>query len=525
MEELKKYILTLSDNEQKERLLKELKTFQKALDSADFRYKRTLMDKEAIKNILNASIVEIEKQKAVIDKQKKEALNRASLDRFRVEISSMRNTKDLEKITPLLWEELTLLNIPFSRSGIILIHAEEDKKIEIYLTTPEGKSIASFQIQAYQTAFSQKIFDYWNQQIILKEQWNEANFLDWANSLMQLNLIASSEDYIQKESRQNMYLHFLPFTQGMLYIGSPDPLKEDEMLLLQELTIAFSTAYDRYDDFKKLEEAKKQIEKTLDELRATQNQLIQSEKMASLGELTAGIAHEIQNPLNFVNNFSEVNKELILELIEEVDKTDRKEIIEIANNIKDNADKIVHHGRRADAIVKGMLQHSRRSNGTKEKTDINALADEYLRLAYHGLRAKEKSFNAKMITHYDENLQQIFVVPQDIGRVILNLITNAFYVIDKKSKQSDTTYEPTVTLSTRNLNDRVEIVVSDNGSGIPRENLEKIFQPFFTTKPTGQGTGLGLSLSYDIVKAHGGELSVESKENEYTRFILNLPVQ
>ena len=267
----------------------------------------------------------------------------------------------------------------------------------------------------------------------------------------------------------------------------------------------------------------KEIEKAYHELKTTQQQLIQSEKMASLGELTAGIAHEIQNPLNFVNNFSEVNSELIAEMKQEIDKGNLDDVKAIANNIDENEQKIIFHGKRADTIVKGMLQHSRASTGQKESTDINALADEYLRLAYHGLRAKDKSFNATMKTDFDESIGNINIIPQDIGRVILNLITNAFYAVTEKKKQQTNGYEPTVSVSTKKINGKVEIKVKDNGYGIPQKVLDKIFQPFFTTKPTGQGTGLGLSLSYDIVKAHGGELKVETKEGEGSEFIMQLP--
>ena len=273
-----------------------------------------------------------------------------------------------------------------------------------------------------------------------------------------------------------------------------------------------------------LQEQKDKVESTLHELKSTQSQLIQSEKMASLGELTAGIAHEIQNPLNFVNNFSEVSTELVDEMNEEINKGNLEDAKEIANDLKQNLEKINHHGKRAGDIVKGMLQHSRSSSGIKEPTDINKLADEYLRLAYHGLRAKDKSFNATMKTDFDESIGNINITPQDIGRVILNLITNAFYVVNEKKKSGVTNYEPTVSISTKKLNGKVEINVFDNGGGIPQKILDKIFQPFFTTKPTGQGTGLGLSLSYDIVKAHGGELKVETKEGEGSTFTIQILV-
>ena len=266
--------------------------------------------------------------------------------------------------------------------------------------------------------------------------------------------------------------------------------------------------------------------KTLISLRKTQRQLIMAEKMASLGELTAGIAHEIQNPLNFVNNFSEVSNELIDEMKAELAVGNQQLAIEIANDIKQNLEKINHHGKRADTIVKGMLQHSRSSNGVKETTDINALADEYLRLSYHGLRAKDKSFNATLETDFDASIGNINIIPQDIGRVILNLLTNAFYAVNERKNMNIDGYEPVVSLSTKKIGDKIEINVTDNGNGIPLKVLDKIFQPFFTTKPTGQGTGLGLSLSYDIVtKGHGGELSAETMPERQagTRFIIVLP--
>jgi two-component system, NtrC family, sensor kinase len=283
-----------------------------------------------------------------------------------------------------------------------------------------------------------------------------------------------------------------------------------------------------------LEQKRKAVEETnvalnisLEELKAAQAQLIQAEKMASLGELTAGIAHEIQNPLNFVNNFSEVSTELLQELKEEIENKNFEDVKIIANDVINNLTKILHHGKRADAIVKGMLQHSRNNSGQKEATDLNALTDEYLRLAYHGLRAKDNSFNATLKTNYDPGIGLINIVPQDIGRVILNLITNAFYAINEKLLQAKTcdnkAYKPVVMVTTKKAADSIQIKIKDNGNGIPQKVLDKIFQPFFTTKPTGEGTGLGLSLSYDIVKAHGGELKVETKEGEGSEFVIQIP--
>jgi len=280
-----------------------------------------------------------------------------------------------------------------------------------------------------------------------------------------------------------------------------------------------------YYRFQSKKKANAVLESTLSELKSTQSQLIQSEKMASLGELTAGIAHEIQNPLNFVNNFADVNVELIEELETEANKGNLEEVKLLAKDIKENETKITHHGKRADAIVKNMLQHSRKTSGQKELTDINALCDEYLRLSYHGLKAKDKSFNAEFETKFDTTLAPINVVPQDIGRVILNLINNAFYAVnERQKKEEDSGYKPLVTLTTSKQGDQVVIEVADNGTGMPEQVKEKIFQPFFTTKPTGEGTGLGLSLSYDFVtKGHGGIMEVLTREGEGSKIIVRLP--
>jgi histidine kinase len=287
------------------------------------------------------------------------------------------------------------------------------------------------------------------------------------------------------------------------------------------ISIENSLLYENLEE--KVQERTREITKTLSELKAAQTQLIQSEKMASLGELTAGIAHEIQNPLNFVNNFSEISNELLHEMKEELATGNLQPATELADDVIQNLEKINNHGKRAADIVKGMLQHSRTGSGQKEPTDINALADEYLRLAYHGLKAKDKSFNADFKTEFDPSLPKINVIPQDIGRVLLNLINNAFYAVSERSKKGEGEYKPTVLVSTAKVGDKLKIKVADNGPGIPSEIKDKIFQPFFTTKPTGSGTGLGLSLSYDIVKAHGGHIIVESGTGEGTEFIVELP--
>jgi signal transduction histidine kinase len=358
----------------------------------------------------------------------------------------------------------------------------------------------------------------------------------------------SRKENIRKATEQTMNFEFeKKIHEAKVIQDAKDEIIETRQLaliigLLLSLVIIFG-AFIGYFSKKKanvlLLNQKMEVEKTLAKLKNTQAQLIQSEKMASLGELTAGIAHEIQNPLNFVNNFSEVSNELIDEMNEELDKKDIEEAKIIAKDIKENLEKITHHGKRADAIVKGMLAHSRSGKGEKASTDLNALAEEYLKLSYHGLRAKDKSFNADFKTDFDSNLPKMEVVPQDIGRVLLNLINNAFQASSAKAlpdrqaglAKVDSDFQPLVTVRTKKTGNGIKISVSDNGPGIPDDIKDKIFQPFFTTKPTGQGTGLGLSLSYDIVKAHGGELKLKAGEGEGlpagqvgSTFIIQLPI-
>ncbi|HPH20948.1 MAG TPA: ATP-binding protein, partial [Haliscomenobacter sp.] len=335
-------------------------------------------------------------------------------------------------------------------------------------------------------------------------------------------LLSSIFDFIGVISIPVCISWFLGADLAFININLETKLKEVQQLSQEKQQILSSQN----------ETLEKQVEARTIELKASQAQLIQSEKLASLGELTAGIAHEIQNPLNFVNNFAEVSAEMLDEMHEELEKGDTTEAIAIATDLKTNLKKINHHGQRASAIVKGMLEHSRASTGVKEPTDLNALADEYLRLAYHGLRAKDSSFNATMETHFDPDLPLVSVIPQDIGRVLLNLINNAFYAVQQRasvgvtSSHADTIYQPTITVYTQKIDRQILIKVQDNGNGIPESIRDKIFQPFFTTKPTGQGTGLGLSLAYDIVtKGHGGYLEVETKENEGTEFTIILPVK
>ncbi|MEO7488028.1 MAG: tetratricopeptide repeat protein [Ferruginibacter sp.] len=335
-----------------------------------------------------------------------------------------------------------------------------------------------------------------------------------------LNHFEKALEHLETANAIEKEIHSKAFNQKILNLEISHKIeqskKEAEIYRLRNVELA--------DLYQQTNQQKDEIQTTLTELKETQSQLIQREKMASLGELTAGIAHEIQNPLNFVNNFSEINTELIDELQQDLKSGKIDDAIAISNDLKENEEKINHHGKRADAIVKGMLQHSRQTSGTKEPTDINALCDEYLRLSYHGLRAKDKNFNADFKTDLDETIGKINIVPQDIGRVLLNLYNNAFYAVNEKSKSNSERYNPIVSVSTKKLGGNIEIKVTDNGNGIPQNIVDKIFQPFFTTKPTGQGTGLGLSLSYDIVKAHGGEIKVETKEEDGTTFKILLPI-
>ncbi|MDB4303425.1 ATP-binding protein [Desulfosarcina sp.] len=360
------------------------------------------------------------------------------------------------------------------------------------------------------------------------------------STMKYLKLAFNSRDSISKEKIKNLaeYQNLTFKEQLRLEELEKEKIQTRSKIRIYTLIIGLGVilliAIILYRNSRQKQKANKILKQALSDLKSTQSQLVHTEKMASLGELTAGIAHEIQNPLNFVKNFSEVNAELIDELKEEIVNGNMGEVKAIADDIAENEEKIIHHGKRADAIVKGMLQHSQTSTNEKELTNINELADEYLRLAYHGLRAKDNNFNSDFNIELDKNLPNINIIPQDIGRVLLNLINNAFYACNERSRiaasskgsSSENKFLPKVIITTRKLDDKVEIRVQDNGNGIPSDIKDKIFQPFFTTKPTGEGTGLGLSLSYDIItKGHGGELKVETKEGEGTEFIIQLPVQ
>ncbi len=468
------------------------------------------------------------------EEQAHKAKIEVALERVRARALAMQQPEELVEVAEVLRYEMGLLGVEELETCSIYINDEETKKTECWYAL---KDIRSKKKKLVSDHFPLDLKDTWVGREMKKF---------YATSKKQVSIVMKGEarkqwityceeksvpfrGYYGDEIPDRTY-HLYKFTHGAIGAAAAGDISTESWDLLRRTASVFSLAYSRFQDLtkarvdlQKLKTEKQRAEDALSVLKETQTQLIQAEKMASLGELTAGIAHEIQNPLNFVNNFSEVSNELIDEMNEELDTGDLEEVRALSAEIKQNLEKIHHHGKRADSIVKGMLQHSRSSSGTKEPTDVNALCDEYLRLAYHGLRAKDKAFNAMMKTDFDKTIGNIHIVPQDIGRVILNLITNAFYAVNERKQQHPEGYEPTVSVGTKKRAGNIEISVKDNGNGIPQKILDKIFQPFFTTKPTGQGTGLGLSLAYDIVKAHGGQLMVESKPNEGSLFILQLP--
>ena len=467
-------------------------------------------------------------QKAEV--QARESQIEAALERVRSRTMGMQRSEELGEVATVLFKELNQLVDNLWTCGFVL--CEKDREEDEWWLSDQNGFIPAFYLPNVGDDAHANIYNAWKNGADYHTEQLEGEPLqkhyEWLMNIPVAKKIFDDMRASGNEIPTWQKLHCAFFKTGYLVIITQVPCPEED--IFKRFAQVFDLTYTRFLDLQlkeeqavKLAEEKERLEVTLSDLRATQTQLIQSEKMASLGELTAGIAHEIQNPLNFVNNFSEVSKELIEEMLEEMEKGDVEEVKALAKDIIQNLDKIHHHGQRADGIVKGMLQHSRTSSGEKEPTDLNVLADEYLRLAYHGLRAKDKSFNATLETHFDESIGKVNVLTQDMGRVILNLITNAFYVVQKKKEQQPEGYKPTVTVSTRKEGNKVQITVKDNGNGIPDAIKEKIFQPFFTTKPTGQGTGLGLSMSYDIItKGHGGELTVETKQGEGSVFIISI---
>ena len=479
--------------------------------------------------------------------QTREAQIELGLERVRARAMAMQTSEELAELVDTVFKELTKLHFLLDRC-IIMLYDPKTHGSTWWMANPEPGSVpVGLFIKYHQHKPYQEYIKAWQARTLKWEYLLQGtNKKEWDAYIFSETELTHLPEFViaGMKSVDRIFLNASFNNFGSLTVSTVDPLPEAQFEIVLRFAKVFEMTYTRFHDLKqaeelarqaeldliRLKEEKRRTEEALAELKITQTQLIQAEKMASLGELTAGIAHEIQNPLNFVNNFSEVSSELLDEMKIELDKGDTQEAIAIASDVKLNLEKILHHGKRADAIVKGMLQHSRSSNGVKEPTDINALADEYLRLAYHGLRAKDKSFNATLKTNFDESIGKIDIIPQDVGRVILNLITNAFYAVDEKKKQEPAGYEPTISVSTsRSLSsgeDRGEVLISvkDNGPGIPKKVIDKVFQPFFTTKPTGEGTGLGLSLAYDIVKAHGGELKVETKEGEGSIFKIQLPI-
>ncbi|MCS5491319.1 ATP-binding protein [Algoriphagus limi] len=459
----------------------------------------------------------------------KAALRQASLDRVRADISSMRKAEDLDKITPLLFKELNILGIPFIRCGVFIIH-EKNEIVEAYLSSSEGESLGALRLPFNASDLTYQTVKAWRKEKVYRQHWDKEDFVQWIQQIMEKDLIQDEKTYQGAAAPpESLFLHFIPFLQGMIYVGSTVSLTEDEIDLVKSLSEAFAIAYSRYEDFVKLEQAKAEIESAMSELKATQTQLVQQEKLASLGQLTAGIAHEIKNPLNFVNNFSELNKELIEEVFEELESIPasdtKEEIIAILEDIKSNLSKVHEHGSRANGIVTSMLQHSRGGTGKKEPTNLNSTIKEYVNLAFHGMRAGKDPINVAIEMDLDESIREIPLVTEDFSRVIVNLCNNAFDAMREKIRQKSLEkeeYKPKLSICTKSGKDHISISIEDNGPGIPKEIKDKVLQPFFTTKKGTQGTGLGLSITNDIVKAHGGELAIETALDKGTNFIIKL---
>jgi signal transduction histidine kinase len=482
------------------------------------------------------------------EQQAHQAHIETALERVRARALAMQAPEELVEVAQLLRQEMGLLGVESLETGTVFIHNDGSDQAECW-----------FAIRDDRLADKPLVSDHIS--LDLKATWvgrEMMNFYDSDNTQVSIPMrgdhrrewieycysLSSMLNGYYGDDIPNRTYHLCKFTNGAIGAAAPGEISAESWDLLQRTASVFSLAYSRFKDLtqartdlQRLKEEKLRAETALSELKSTQAQLIQAEKMASLGELTAGIAHEIQNPLNFVNNFSDLNQELIDELKEELKKGDVKEATAIADNLKENESKINLHGKRADSIVKSMLQHSRSSSGQKEPTDVNKLVDEYTRLAYHGFRAKYKDFNVKLDIDLDPNLPLIPVVAQDMGRVLLNLINNAFQAVQEKAQTAGSNYQPTVSIQTHSPEgdpglrlkghlpgNQLIIRVADNGPGIPDAIKDKIFQPFFTTKPTGQGTGLGLSLSYDIMKAHGGEIKIQSNPPEGCCFEILLPI-
>ncbi len=467
--------------------------------------------------------------------QIREAQIEAALEKVRSRSMAMHKSEEFAETSMVVFEQLLHLGVKPTRL-FIGIFKKNNSDVEAWATNEDGTKIGSkFTLNTKENSTVQKMYDSWEQKkksVHFDMQGKELeNYFHYLSDKINIQLQSGLS-----QKRRVQTLAF--FSSGVIGMASTEEQPEESTRLLERFAAVFNLTYTRFNDLKiaeaqslkaekdliQIKNARQEAENSLLELQSTQKQLIQSEKMASLGELTAGIAHEIQNPLNFVNNFSEVSVELLQELEEEIENGNLEDAKELVNDLIQNLEKINHHGKRADGIVKGMLQHSRSSSGVKESTDLNVICDEYLRLSYHGLRAKDKTFNATLNSDFDENIGKINLIPQDFGRVILNLLTNAFYAVNERKQLNENGYKPTVSIITKKDKNQIKITVNDNGNGMPQEIIDKIFQPFFTTKPSGKGTGLGLSMSYDIItKGHDGTITVTSKENEGTSFSILLP--
>jgi signal transduction histidine kinase len=452
----------------------------------------------------------------------REAARQAALDRVRAEIASMRSADDLQRITPLIWRELTTLGVPFFRCGVFIMD-EDTEQIQAFLTDPEGSSLTALEIPYDSAPKTQKVVVYWHNKQIYTETWDREQFVEWTETITARGYMAPTAPYQEaKEPPETLALHFAPFAQGMLYVGSTDPLDDEAIDTVKALADAFAVAYARYEDFQRLEAKNREVEAAMADLRATQQQLIHSEKMASLGVLTAGIAHEIKNPLNFINNFAALSRELVDELEATTTPVERQALLA---DLKASAAKIEAHGRRADDIVRSMMQHAHGGSQQRERVDFNRFVNEYVDLARHGKRAQQPDFNVEILREYDESVGRVAVVPQEMGRVLINLLTNAFDAVAEQALSVSDLYTPQVRIATSRGTGTVKVQVEDNGPGMSEEVKARIFEPFFTTKPTGSGTGLGLSLSYDIVtQGHGGTLTVESDEGQGAAFVVMLPL-
>jgi signal transduction histidine kinase len=463
------------------------------------------------------------------EKRALEAIKQSSLDRVRGEIASMRDAKDLERITPLVWKELQSLGVPFFRCGVMLVN-EEDEFLDFYLSNPQGEALGALHLDFDNSEITRKGVAHWRKKETYIEHWNQEQFLTFMRSLLDQGQISNPTTYQGGEKPPTaLTLQFVPFAQGMLYVGSEIDLNAEELDLVKALGKSLSVAYARYEDFTKLDLAKAKAEKALNDLKAAQEQLVQQEKLASLGQLTAGIAHEIKNPLNFVNNFSDLSRELIEEVFAELENLEasatKEEIIAILQDVQSNLTKVHEHGTRADSIVTSMLQHSRASGSKREPKAFNPLVKEFVNLSFHGMRAGKAPINVDIDLQLDPSVGEVAIISEDFSRVILNLCNNAFDAMRDKLKSGESVdYLPKLSVKTALQKDKVIFSIADNGSGIPDEIRDKILQPFFTTKKGTEGTGLGLSITNDIVKAHGGELKVESKEGEGTVFSIQLPL-